>query len=198
MTSFDGGSRLAARTAPAVRDAEATGVVQTPVAQVAGRNVELDRFYRAEMPRLLRFLLLQGVPPADAADAAQQAFVEVCLRWDRVRRMDSPAGYLRRVASNDWAKQNRRRSTDVDRAVRGHWAHPAVIEDIYGNEQVRLVVDSLSRLPARQRQVMAWLYDGYSYEEIAEQVGMRVATVRSTVRHAKEKLRSLGIGRGEG
>jgi hypothetical protein len=45
------------------------------------RNLEFDQFYRAEVSKLLRFLAFRGAQPADAADAAHQAFVEVFLRW---------------------------------------------------------------------------------------------------------------------
>jgi RNA polymerase sigma-70 factor (ECF subfamily) len=160
------------------------------------RNVEFDQFYRAEVSRLVRFLALRGAQPADAADAAHQAFVEVFLRWDRVRRMGHPAGYLRRIAANHWMRLQGRPVQDVERAVAGRWIELTMVEDVYGRHEVKEVLASLAALPDRQRQVMAWLYDGYSEEEIAEHLGMKVNTVRSTVRHGRAKLRALGIGEG--
>jgi DNA-directed RNA polymerase specialized sigma24 family protein len=42
---------------------------------------------------------------------------------------------------------------------------------------------------------MAWLYDGYSPREIAEHLGLNAASVRSSIRHARETLvRDLGLG----
>jgi RNA polymerase sigma factor (sigma-70 family) len=176
-----------------VRPADA---VSRPAEQPA-RNVELERFYRAELPRVLRFLAFRGAQPADAADAAHHAIVGVCVRWAQVREMERPAAYLRRVADNEWKRLDRRRRLDVRRAVAGQWIDLETVEDLYGRDDVKVVLMSLAALPERQRQVMAWLYDGYTVEEIAEQLGMKVSTVRSTVRHARKKLRLLGIG-GEG
>jgi RNA polymerase sigma factor (sigma-70 family) len=163
-------------------------------AQQVDRNVELEQFYRAELPKLLRFLAFVGAQPADAADASHQAMVEVCVRWAQVREMERPTAYLRRVAENEWKRLGRRLRQDVRHAVAGRWIDLAVVEDLYGRDDVKVVLKSLAVLPDRQRQVMAWLYDGYTVEEIAEQLGMKASTVRSTVRHAREKLRSLGIG----
>lgn len=165
-----------------------------PVALAMAGVDEVDHLYRAEFAPLVRFLMFRGAAPADAADAAQQAFVEVCRRWDRVRVMASPAAYLRRVAGNEWVRLRRRRRREVQRAVAGGWIDRTVIEDVYGRDDVQVVLDALAALPARQRQVMAWLYDGYTAEEIAEQLDMRANTVRSTVRHAKRKLQLLGLG----
>jgi RNA polymerase sigma-70 factor (ECF subfamily) len=148
------------------------------------------------VPKLLRFLAFRGAQPADAADAAQQAFVEVLLRWDRVRGMDHPTGYLRRAAAHHWVRLNERPRRDVERAVAGRWIDLTVVEDVYGRHDVKVVLESLAALPDRQRQVMAWLYDGYSEEEIAQHLGMKVSTVRSTVRHGRARLRLLGIGGG--
>jgi RNA polymerase sigma factor (sigma-70 family) len=110
--------------------------------------------------------------------------------------MDHPAGYLRRIAANHWVRLNDRAVQDVERAVAGRWIELTMVEDVYGQHDVKLVLASLAALPDRQRQVMAWLYDGYSEEEIAEHLGMKVNTVRSTVRHGRAKLRALRIGEG--
>ncbi len=71
-----------------------------------------------------------------------------------------------------------------------------VVQDVYQQSEVQMVLNAMSKLPARQRQVMAWYYDGYSAVEIAENLGMPVATVRSNLRHARETLRRLGVGEG--
>jgi RNA polymerase sigma-70 factor (ECF subfamily) len=42
-----------------------------------------------------------------------------------------------------------------------------------------------------QRKVLAWTYDGATPEEIATELQMHPATVRSTLRHARAALRSI-------
>jgi FixJ family two-component response regulator len=90
--------------------------------------------------------------------------------------MGHPAGYLRRVAYNEWTKLNHRPEQDIKHAVAGCWIDLTVVEDVYGRDDVKVVLESLAALPDRQRQVMAWLYDGHSEKEIAEQLGMKVST----------------------
>jgi RNA polymerase sigma factor (sigma-70 family) len=165
----------------------------------AGWDGNLDRLYRTEQPRLLRFLAYHGAQPADAADAAQHAWVEVCRRRDRVARMELPGAYLRKIALNEWRRLAARPGKDQERAVERGWINLAAVEDVYGKDDVRAVLEGLAALPDRQRQVMAWRYDGYSPEEIAELLDMNVSTVRSNIRHAKAKLREvLGLGGEEG
>jgi len=49
---------------------------------------------------------------------------------------------------------------------------------------------AISQLSLRQRQVVIWrYYDGRSFEEIAERLNIRLATARSTLRHALKNMR---------
>jgi RNA polymerase sigma-70 factor (ECF subfamily) len=157
-----------------------------------GRDDEFEAFYRAEATRLVRFLLRLGATPADAADAAGHALTEVYVRWEQIR---SPRDYVRQVASHELHRLTARPRTDVDRALRGCWAMDKV-EDVYQRSEVQTVLAALSKLPDRQREVMAWTYDGYRGAEIAEILGIPLSTVRSNLRHARDSLRGLGLGDG--
>jgi RNA polymerase sigma-70 factor (ECF subfamily) len=56
----------------------------------------------------------------------------------------------------------------------------------------------LARLGSdRQRQILAWTYDGATPTEIAAELGMHPATVRSTLRNARAALRRLRAESGE-
>jgi RNA polymerase sigma factor (sigma-70 family) len=69
--------------------------------------------------------------------------------------------------------------------------------DIETFEKRHQILQLLERLAPRQRQVMAWIYDGSSLGETAEELGMKVSTVRSTLRHARAALdRMLNEGGG--
>jgi RNA polymerase sigma-70 factor (ECF subfamily) len=50
------------------------------------------------------------------------------------------------------------------------------------------VIEQLGLLPPRQRQVMAWTFDGYTPAEIAEELGLSSATVRGSMRKARNTL----------
>jgi len=157
---------------------------------LATADEEFDAFYRAESALLLRFLLRLGATVADAADAAGHAFTEVYARWAYLNR---PASYLRRVARNELFELTRRPRTDAERAFRACWT-VELVEDAYYQDEVQHVLTALSKLPPRQQEVMAWHYDGYTPKEIAELLEMKVNTVYSNLRHAKQTLRKLGVG----
>jgi RNA polymerase sigma-70 factor (ECF subfamily) len=96
---------------------------------------------------------------------------------------------------NEWRRLSGRPRRDGDRAVRGGWIDVVAVYDVYYKDDVRPVSEGLAALPERQRQVMAWLYDGYSPPEIAEHLGMKPASVRSNIRHARKTLvRVLALG----
>ncbi|MGH3939483.1 MAG: sigma factor-like helix-turn-helix DNA-binding protein [Pseudonocardiaceae bacterium] len=56
----------------------------------------------------------------------------------------------------------------------------------------------LARLSGhKQRQILVWTYDGATPAEIAAELGMHPATVRSTLRNARAALRRLRAEGGE-
>jgi DNA-directed RNA polymerase specialized sigma24 family protein len=62
--------------------------------------LRFEEFFQAEHVRLARALYLLTGSAADADELTQEAMVRVYERWDRVRQMDSPQGYLFRTALN--------------------------------------------------------------------------------------------------
>ena len=58
-----------------------------------------------------------------------------------------------------------------------------------GQEQAS-VLALLRRLPPRQRQIMAWVYDGYTPKEIADLLGMEPNAVRASLHKAREALKA--------
>ena len=81
--------------AAATRDSAIADQQGGSVASVLQRSWE--DLYKAEMPRLVRYLMkcFGDSGMRDAADAAHYAFVELFTKWDTVR---SPRAWLRTVA----------------------------------------------------------------------------------------------------
>src|SRR6266487_2015772 len=69
---------------------------------------DFESFYLAHRVRLFRALVVVTRDVHVAEEVAQDAFVRVWERWDRVRRMDDPTGYLYRTALNGWFQVHRR------------------------------------------------------------------------------------------
>jgi DNA-directed RNA polymerase specialized sigma24 family protein len=67
--------------------------------QVGGGSFEA--FFEAEHLRLFRALYLMTGEKSEAEDVLQEAFLRIWRRWDRVRQVEDPVGYLYRTAMNE-------------------------------------------------------------------------------------------------
>jgi RNA polymerase sigma factor (sigma-70 family) len=158
---------------------------------------EFSDFVVQQYPLLLKFLLGHKLMVFDAEDVAQTVFTEVLARWAQVR---DPRSYLYRIAKNEVAARARRQFRDVDKAQRlmGGRVECLAAEDVYHQRDVGLVRDSLVVLPPRQREVMVRIYQGYRISDIAAEIGISTATVRSNLRHGRNTLRPLLNGDRQG
>lgn len=148
------------------------------------RNTEFEAFCREQYAALARWLTARGGSPADAADAAQEAFFQLWQHWAQVGH---PRGYLYRVAEHALGRAwQARRGASVNRA--GGLAGPETSGDVPARLQEGTVLRQMLALPVRQRAVLAGRYDGYQDGDLAAALGMSPATIRSHRRHARATL----------
>jgi hypothetical protein len=69
-------------------------------AEVGETAPSFEEFYEASFRRLLPALCLISGNRFEAEEVAQEAFVRVFERWDRVGMLEDPTGYLFRVSMN--------------------------------------------------------------------------------------------------
>lgn len=146
-------------------------------------------FFREEFRPLVPFLQKIGFEKEQAQDAAQEAMTCAYRSWSHIDR--SPRGWVRTAAYRIACNHAQRAREEPLRAVAGGWATSAhydvdVVENI---EEHELLLRLLQQLPHRQRLVMAWHLDGFDTNEISDQLNMSPATVRSTLRHARDQLK---------
>jgi RNA polymerase sigma-70 factor (ECF subfamily) len=150
----------------------------------AARDVEFSLFYKEDLPRLVGFLVVHGARSVVAADLAQEAMAEVYRKWDSI---DSPRAWVRTVATRMWWRwQHISQQQHIENPSEHVLLSEAASDEI---ETGHAFIAAIRRLPPEQRQVMAWTYDGYRPTEIAAILGKNPATVRSTLRAAREALR---------
>src|SRR5947209_5230193 len=129
------------------------------------------------------------LPPADAEDAFQAAFVVLARKAGRVRG-DAVAGWLYRVAYRlslrAWRKVSRQRPAAFDR-------EPAARPDdglLAWRELQALLQVELARMPAKYREAFLCCADeGESKVEAARRLAVPVGTVSSRLAAAREILR---------
>jgi RNA polymerase sigma-70 factor (sigma-E family) len=165
---------------------------------VSSDRAGFDEFFVASWPRLLRTTYGVSGDAQLAEDALQTAFAKAFAAWPRVRRMDDPLAYVRRIAINAAIAQHRkafaRRETTVgslpDGSVDAH-AHAVDVHDE--------VWRAIAALPVRQRAVVVLrYYEDLSERQIAEVLGCRPGTVKSQASAALATLRRVLENSAEG
>lgn len=147
--------------------------------------------YRSQAPRISRWFIRRGLGPEDAADLSQEAFVRL-LAARQASRVERPGPYLYRIARNLYVDhlssvELRRRApvAYVHRAAQPPCPH-AILE---GAEVLRLVRAAIGMLPSGQRRVMTGYLQGVDTGTLAQQAGVRAATVHVQLHRARERIR---------
>lgn len=134
-----------------------------------------EAFYEAERDGLFGALVLVTGNRHEAEEIAQDAFLALWERWDRVAGLEDPTGYLYRTAMNGFRKRRRRAALAVRRAL-----HLVPTEDVFAQADARHVVaQALAGISRRQRAalVLTELLE-FTSEEAAEALRIRPVTVR--------------------
>lgn len=143
-----------------------------------------DALFRAlvedQAPRLRRALVAaNGVQVGN--DACADALAWAWEHRTRLLAMEHPVAYLFRVGQTS-ARRHRRWGREVDLPSETNGAEVAP-----GSAQLD---EALARLNSRQRAIVMLVHaHGYSYSEVADTMGLSVATVRNQLYRGMKRLR---------
>lgn len=132
----------------------------------------------------------------DAEDAAQEIFLKVWRNAKRFRKKSSFSTWLFRIAVNHClnakSRRKRRETLPLNEAVLKEG--PDTEEEYERERTARAVREAVGALPTRQRMALVLSkFEGRSYKEIAEVIGVSVPSVESLIFRAKQNLkRALG------
>ena len=154
---------------------------------------EFDRFAARAWDPLLRTGFLMTGDAADAEDLVQETLLKVARRWHRVRGMDHPAAYARRILINlvlhEAGRRSRRRAELWPRDGRADAADDSAARALREVEDLAEFRWALAALPARQRAVLVLRYwADLPVAEVAGILGCSQATVTSTASRAAARL----------
>jgi RNA polymerase sigma-70 factor (ECF subfamily) len=145
----------------------------------------VGRLYDEHGAALFRYALMLLADHAAAEDAVQQVFSAV-LRQSGAP--ENPAHYLRRAVRNECYSALRRRQ--VEPVLREPLLEPAVPERVHADERIALE-RAIVALPPEQREVIhLHVFEGMTFQEVADATGDSINTVASRYRYALEKLRT--------
>ncbi|MET9848092.1 RNA polymerase sigma factor [Streptomyces ossamyceticus] len=175
---------------PDIGEARADGGGGMRLPEEPEERKPFEDFFREEYPRVVYAVMRLGANSAEAEDIASDAMLKTLMRWADIA---DPAAYTHTSARREYfrkAKQKLREAPlEEERAREG--SEPSVTDSLDLGDQERRVLRVLDRLPRAQRTVMHLHYAGLSTEEIARHLETPEATVRSNLRHARQRLRTL-------
>jgi RNA polymerase sigma-70 factor (family 1) len=151
-----------------------------------------ERYYGMVYSVSLRYLKIHEL----AEDVAQQSFLKIWDKRDRLSNIDRFDAYLFMIARNE--------ITDLFRKQTYHQQYVQRIRELFEEEenspeellitkQKRMLIkDAIHALPAQQQQAYRLSRDkGLSYLEIAEEMGLSVNTVRKHISVALNSIRAF-------
>ncbi len=155
-------------------------------------RAEFERFAAVHADRLLRSAYLMSGDRGEAEDLVQECLLRLARRWPRVRSMEHPGAYARRVLFNlalDGGGKRTRRHRELQAAETPHYRDgesPAAAT----LEARADLVQALGELPARQRAVLVLRYFADLPEtEVATILDCSPGTVKSSASRGLERLR---------
>jgi RNA polymerase sigma-70 factor (ECF subfamily) len=152
------------------------------------RPASPEAMFQTHYARLVRALTVIGGDREAAADAVQEAFIQACLRWDRISNYDDPVAWVRRVALNRLSNQRRSVFRRFGAIARSGQPDPVAEPSPDGLD----LAAALHRLPEQQRTAVALHYvEGLKVREVALAMGVTEGTVNRHLHRAREALRPV-------
>jgi RNA polymerase sigma-70 factor (sigma-E family) len=161
------------------------------------RRAEFEQFVTESSPALLRTAYLVAWDLTEAEDLVQECLLAVARRWPRVRGMERPHAYARRMLINlalDGATRRSRRRQELDAdapSVLAHLTDDAGIRALRDVDVRSELTEALGRLAPRQRAVLVLRYfEDLPEAEVARLLGCSVGTVKSTASRGLARLQA--------
>lgn len=151
--------------------------------------VEFTDFFRGHHVFLIETAMYAGATRPEARLAAQDAMTDVLRRWNDI---GNPVAYARRAVLSCFLKARR---DGLDRVrieqVRYGAGTPQgrLDQDLTAWEDRQWVRQLLDSLPPKQREVMAFVVDGFEPSEIALLLGRSPEAVRQNLWEARSRLK---------
>ncbi|MEV6303973.1 SigE family RNA polymerase sigma factor [Actinoplanes sp. NPDC051861] len=146
-------------------------------------------FVSARSGRLVAYAELLCGDHEKARDLVQGVLTKAYPRWDRIEQ-DDPYGYLCRAITNavtDWWRRAYRRREQLVGTLP---EDSSIVDDTARFDDRRTLIAALQQLTPAERAVVVlrYLHD-YTERDVAEILGVRLGTVKSTCHKALRKLR---------
>jgi RNA polymerase sigma-70 factor (sigma-E family) len=151
---------------------------------------DFDEFVATHVDDLLRTAFLIVWEEAEAEDLVQECLLKVARRWPRIRRMEQPRAYARRILVNlalDGARGRARRRSELEAVAA---TSPIAVDPLSALDTRAELLEALWQLSARQRAVLVLRYfNDLTEAQVAEVLGCSPGTVKSSASRGLARLR---------
>jgi RNA polymerase sigma-70 factor, ECF subfamily len=159
----------------------------------------LDQQIRELLPQLRRFALWLTRDVAAADDLVQAALERALSRWTSRRQDEALRAWLFAILYRKFIDGRRRAQRYAFILERLRLSDEFARPSLEGQVAAQSALESLERLSAEQRTLLLWTaVEGLSYEEISRILEVPIGTVMSRLSRARQALRRLGEGEGDG
>jgi RNA polymerase sigma-70 factor (sigma-E family) len=151
---------------------------------------DFDQFVASHVDDLLRTAYLIVWDEGEAEDLVQECLLRVARRWPRIREMEQPRAYARRILVNlalDGARDRKRRRHELEP---GAPASLIAVDPPPEFEARAELLQALGQLHERQRAVLVLRYfNDLTEAQVAEVLGCSPGTVKSSAFRGLARLR---------
>lgn len=156
------------------------------IAEQSDLHESFDSFVLAEYPALVATARILVGSPEVAEELVQEALLRTYQRWNRVRKLDRPGAWARRVTINSSLSHLRRRR--IERRVAARQARdPQIVDDAHEPDGFAALIRGL---PRKEAAAIALRYGAdLPVPEVAAHLRISEAAARSLLQRARDRLR---------
>jgi len=156
---------------------------------------KVTRLYEEARDDVYRYLLLLGLTPPQAQEAAQEVFLRLYVTLSKGEEIHSPRGWIFRVAHNLGLKLRAKNSAQLpfDPELEARLRDPDVSHEqsLLERERWILLHRGIESLSEQQRRCLFLRMEGLRYPEIGEALGISASSVAEFLRRAIARLRKV-------
>jgi RNA polymerase sigma-70 factor (ECF subfamily) len=153
---------------------------------------QVTRAFEAYRDEVYRYLLTVGLPPPQAQEATQEAFLRLYLALERGEAIGNLRAWVYRVAHNhglDVLAKERLRPLEPELEAVLRDGRRGVETDLIEREKMKQLGRAWVTLSPQQRHCLQLRAEGLRYREIAETMQISISSVREFLGRAVTRLR---------
>jgi RNA polymerase sigma factor (sigma-70 family) len=156
--------------------------------------MSFDEVYKKHYTELRLLSRRLNIPSEKRDDLIQETFLRFYLKLKKNVEFINPRAWLYKVFLNLFKTQ----FNSEKRVFQNDGKSEGITDNIYdlqaeylNNEKQHIVIESIDRLPLKDREILLLYNNGFSYAEMAEIMELNPNSVGTTLVRAIEKLRGI-------